>query len=121
MSKRNLRWFMAAVFIVVLFAEWGSHGLAFAHSFSGEEAAVHSQHEAHEDLCETLIRCSDSSRQEQPVPTFGHDVTQRNHFLDRLTSSRHWDERDKDERIRRSRISDLSRPVSPPFYPPELS
>lgn len=121
MRMRSLRWFMAAVFLVVLFAEWGSHGLAFAHSFSGEGQVVHSQHDQHEDLCKTLIRCSETSRQEQQAPSFGHEVIQRNNFVESLTSSRHWDETYKDPQIRRARISELSRPIIPPFHPPELS
>ncbi len=111
---------MAVAFLVVLLAEWGGHSLAFAHADSGEGEAVHSRQDSHEDLCKTLVRCSDSSRQEQSVPNFGHDVVQRNHFFDPLANALHWGA-SKDPRIGRSGLSDIYRPVSPPFLPPQLS
>lgn len=116
----SFRRFFAAAFLIVLLAEWGSHSVAFTHSYSGELHAVQCEEGAHEDLCKTLIRCSDGPRQEQPVPASGHDLSQSNPLLDYFAHARPFVIH-KDPRIPRSRIRGLSRPVDPHFHPPELS
>jgi hypothetical protein len=119
--RKNLRRIIAVGFLVFLLAEWGSHGLAFAHSASSETEAVHAQHGAHEDLCKTIIRCPEGSRQELPPPSAGHDVVQQNLFPGRFERSSKQIGLSKDPRHHRSRLSPLYRAVSPPFHPPELS
>lgn len=119
-SNIGFRRFIAAAFLIFLLAEWGSHSVAFAHSISGEGHSIQCEENGHDDLCETLIRCGDGPRQEQMVPNPGHDVTQRNPFFDLfdpdLLFAIH-----KDPRIPRTRVGELSRPVSPPFQPPQNS
>ena len=54
-----MRRIFAVAFLFFLLAEWGSHGLAFAHSDSGEGRSAHSREDGHDDPCKTMIRCSD--------------------------------------------------------------
>jgi hypothetical protein len=109
-------------FLILLFVEWGSHSLAFSHAYSpdGQAHAVGSDESGHEDPCKTMVHGTDGTRQEKPVPNMGHDITLANTFFGASGI-----ERDlflqKDPRLSRSKVHTLSRAVSPPFHPPELS
>lgn len=118
-SRKNLARVFAAAFVFFLLVEWGSHSLAFAHSQSEGMVAVSADGE-HEDPCKTLVRCTDGRRQDQKVPNLGHDLSQHNAFLDRLSNSNRLDGIIADPRISRANVHELFRPVSPPFHPPEL-
>ncbi len=118
-SNGNLRRYLAAAFLIFLLAEWGSHSLAFAHSDKGEGHVVHAEQGQHEDLCKTLIRCSEGLREQLP-PTAGHYTAQSNPFLDHFANDRRGVSY-KDPRIPRSNVSGISRALSPPFHPPEVS
>jgi len=118
-SSGNIRRILAAAFLIFLLAEWGSHSLAFAHSDKGESHAVHAEEGHHEDLCKTLIQCSDGLREQLP-PTGGHYTAQSNPFLDHFVNNRRVVSY-KDPRIPRSVVSYISRAINPPFHPPELS
>ena len=110
-------------FLVLLFVEWGSHSLAFSHAYSSDgqaQAVVGYDERGHEDPCKTMVHGSDGTRQERPVPNAGHDITQSDPFFGLSAESRNGDQQ-KDPRIYRSSVSALSRTVSPPFHPPELS
>ena len=116
-----MRRLMAVAFLAFLLVEWGSHNLAFAHS-STDDGRVASSHEStHEDLCKTLIRCSDGTRQEQRAPNFGHELLRYGSFLDNLQTLQRSPAPQKDPRLRRPSIRGLSRPEDPPFHPPKLS
>ena len=109
-------------FLVLLFVEWGSHSLAFSHSFApdGQAQAVTSDERGHEDLCKTMVHGSEGTRQDKPVPNVGHDITQANTFFGLSGIEPSFGLR-IDPRLSRSKVSGLSRPLSPPFHPPELS
>jgi hypothetical protein len=120
--KTNFHRVIAMAFLVLLFVEWGSHGLAFSHAYSpdGQAQAIGSDERGHEDPCKTMVHGTDGTRQEKPVPTSGHDIKQANIFF-ALSTSAGGLELEKDPRTSRSKVSGLFRPVSPPFHPPELS
>lgn len=111
------------LFLLVLFVEWGSHGLAFSHAYSaeGQAQAVAFGESDHEDPCKTMIHGPSGTNQERPVPTAGHDITQTNSFFDSSLGSRQLYAAADPTRSRGSKVSELFRPVSPPFHPPELS
>lgn len=122
MNRRDLRRLLAVAFLFVFFAEWGSHSLAFAHSCSSEgRPSAHAEHAEHEDLCKTLIRCSDAPGKDQLVPNFGHDLVPQSVFRDGLQNVDRQFYLRKDPRLRHPLISGLARPSNPPFHPPELS
>ena len=118
----NLHRVLAVAFLVVLLAEWGSHSLAFAHSalIAGENA-VHIQHGDHDDLCKTLVKCPDGPRKELPSSNGGHDVLPQNPAINRLGDADSTLTLGKDTGSYRPPLRVLSRSVSPPFHPPELS
>lgn len=108
-------------FLVLLFVEWGSHGLAFSHAYApdGQALAAGADEQGHEDPCKTMVHGTDGSRQERPVPNLGHDLRQATTFFYIPVSALH--DLPKDPRLLRSKVNGLFRPVSPPFHPPELS
>ena len=108
-------------FLVLLFVEWGSHGLAFSHAYSpdGLVSAVGADEQGHEDPCKTMVHGTDGSRQERPVPNFGHDLRQATAFFYIPVAA--LNDLQPDPRSVRSKVSVLFRPVSPPYHPPELS
>jgi len=120
-ARKNLRCVFAALFVVVLLGEWGSHSVTYANSASADGQAVSANEGGHEDPCKTLVRCTDGRRQNHEVPTPGHDLSQHNAFLDQFGNSRRMDSVYQDPRIARAKINELFRPVSPPFHPPEIS
>ncbi|HEX6124456.1 MAG TPA: hypothetical protein VFZ23_03710 [Pyrinomonadaceae bacterium] len=111
----------AAAFLVFLLAEWGSHGLAFAHSASTKGQMVFSEENGHEDPCKTMVNCPDGRRQDQKAPNSGHHTSQQNAFSGYLPHPRGLDGSMKDSLLPREKIRRLFRSPSPPFHPPELS
>jgi hypothetical protein len=105
--------------MILLLAEWGSHGIIYANATSSEGQAISASEDEHEDPCKTLVRCSDGRRQDQ-VPNFAHDGSQHNAIFNGLSSSGRRNGVNDDPRCTRD-ITGLSRPISPPFHPPELS
>jgi hypothetical protein len=121
MSRKNFRRLFAAAFVFVLLAEWGSHSVSYTHAASTEGQAVYANEGSQEDPCKTLVRCTDGRRQDQKVPNPGHDLSQHNAFLERLSNLKRLNALQLDPLIDRARVSSLFRPPSPPFHPPELS
>ncbi|MGH9946737.1 MAG: hypothetical protein ACRD6X_06035 [Pyrinomonadaceae bacterium] len=120
-TSENLRRVFALAFLFFLLAEWGSHGVIFAHASSSEGQAFSAKETGHEDPCKTLIQCTDGKRQNQQVPNLGHDASQHNAFFDRLSNLMLRKSLYKEPQLTRERVSGLFRPVSPPFHPPEIS
>ena len=120
--KPNLHRIIAVAFLVLLFVEWGSHSLAFSHAYSpdGQAQAVGSEERGHEDPCKTMAQGTDGTRQEKPVPNMGHDTTLANTFFGASAIAKDLFPQ-KDPRLSQSKVNSLSRTVSPPFHPPELS
>ena len=121
-NKANFHRLIAMVFLVLLLVEWGSHGLAFSHSYSleGQAQAIGFDEQGHEDPCKTMVHGTDGTRPEKPVPNLGHDVTQANAFFAISAIELRIGLR-KDPRLSHAQVNGLFRPVSPPFHPPELS
>ena len=112
---------LAAVFLIVLLAEWGSHSMIDAHPASPDASSISAHDDNHGDLCDTLILCSDSGRRDGQRSEIGRDLTQHSAPLDLLSDlSRRTSLRDG-SRFEFSTASGLFRPISPPFHPPELS
>jgi hypothetical protein len=116
-SVRNARRIVAAVFLLFLFVEWGSHGLAFSHSASSEGAAIHSSESGHDDPCKTLIRCSDGRQQDLQTPRY--DGSQHTGFLSGLFEAPFRFDNLWPPPPDRDRVDRLDQPESPPFHPPE--
>lgn len=110
------------MFLVLLFVEWGSHSLAFSHAYTpdGQAQAVGSDEREHEDPCKTMVHGTDGTRQEKPVPNMGHDITVASTFFSPSAIARDLF-LENDPQLSRSQVGTLSRTVSPPFHPPELT
>ena len=120
--RAYLRRLVAAAFLLFLLVEWGSHGLAFAHSASAaKDRAAYSEEDGHDDPCKTMIRCSDGRRQDQKTPNLGHDKSQYNAFLRHMPDPFDRNAGLNRTRLPREKVYALTRPISPPFHPPELS
>ena len=122
-SKENFRRILAVAFLAFLLAEWGGHGLAFAHSGSVEGDGTFSQarETGHEDPCKTLIHCPDGGTQDQRVPGVSHDRSQQSIFFSYLPAALEFDELLVDSRPPWDKIKRRFLPLSPPFHPPEIS
>jgi len=106
--------------MILLLAEWGSHGIIYANSNSTEGQAISSSEREHEDPCKTLIQCSDGRRQDQ-VPSFTHDANQHNGFVPRLSDLGRTGSFYGNAPISPSNLIGLFRPPDPLFHPPELN
>ena len=120
-SKNNVRRLFAAAFMILLLAEWGSHGIIYANSNSTEGQAISSSEREHEDPCKTLIQCSDGRRQDQQIPSFTHDANQHNGFVPRLSDLGRSGFFNGDARFSYFNLRGLFRPPDPRFHPPELN
>ncbi|HKP68185.1 MAG TPA: hypothetical protein VJV05_02800, partial [Pyrinomonadaceae bacterium] len=110
--KKKLRRVFAVAFLLFLIIEWGSHNLAFAHTYSETGRAVQSQDSGHDDPCKTMIRCSDGPRQDQTLK-LTHDVLQYNNVFNASLSPRQWADLHQDPRLRRPLLYPLFRPPDP--------
>ena len=121
MLKGAVRRFCALAFLFFLLFEWGSHGVAFAHSMAGHSNSAQSEQEQHEDICKTLIRCSDNRRPEVPTPNGGQHIAQHNAVFDRFLDAGIRFYLQRDPSLQLSNVRALLQPPNPPFHPPELS
>ena len=120
-EKENKTRILAAFFLIVFLAEFGSHAVICAdHSSSGEQA-IYSHESGHDDPCKTLVLCSDSNRKDKQMPNLGHDATQHNALFDGRSSVFPQIGVQKGPKIPFTTAHSLFRPPSPPFHPPELS
>jgi hypothetical protein len=135
-GRLYLRRFLAAAFMVVLLAEWGSH--TFNHHSPADlfsDIGVHSldispdradadsviaYHSHDEDHCPTII-CNDSNRHDQQVPNAGHQVTPANGILDGLLEFRPGLAGLVDPPLPFRIAHRLYGPPISQFHPPELS
>lgn len=122
--KRNVRAFLAAAFLFVLIAEWGSHSLMCSgheNGASGDGPAMFATQGGHDDPCRSLILCRDNQQRDQQLPKLGHDATQHNALFDPFSEL----DRPIDLRARSpipfSGADGLARPPDPAFHPPEIS
>jgi hypothetical protein len=116
----NKRRLLAALFLIFLLAEWGSHGVVNAKPSSLDQQAVSSDEGGHDDPCRFLVLCSDSGRKDRQMPRFGHQVM-HNGLLDLLSDLRPPVGFQDDLAIPFTTANCLSRPPDPAFHPPELS
>jgi hypothetical protein len=121
LNPRNARCIFAAVFVLVLLAEWGSHGIIFSQREQVGETAMSSSDRGHEDPCGTLILCSDGRRNDQQVPSFSHNSSQHNAFFDSNSNTCRNYVIVSDPLGHSSFVFGISRPPDPAFHPPELS
>jgi len=119
-KKENLHRIFAVAFLFMMIAEWGSHGIIYAHADSAAGQSISST-TGHEDPCGTLILCSDNQRRDHQTPNFGHDASQHNALFDQF-SRRHLSRLpSKDPRPSSATVNGLFRPPNPPFHPPKNS
>ena len=118
--KEALRRIFALGFLVLLLAEWGSHGV-ITNASGAEGSAAYSKESGHDDPCQTLVRCSDSPRQNQHVLKLSHDASQHNGFVPKLSALGRTAGLHDGLRFAHSNQRALFRPPDPLFHPPELS
>jgi hypothetical protein len=85
--KRELTPCVRGGLLIFLLAEWGSHGIIYANASSSDGQAIQSSEGSDEDPCSTMILCHDGQRDRQ-TPSFSHDASQHNGFLDHLSRLR---------------------------------
>jgi hypothetical protein len=121
LTTRNSRCLLAAIFVLVLLAEWGSHGIIFSQREQVGETAMSTSERGHEDPCGTMIVCSDGRRNDQQVPGFSHDSSQHNAYLDNKSNTCRNFVIVADPLRHSSFVYGVSRPPDPAFHPPEIS
>lgn len=119
-KKENLRRLFAVFFLIILLAEWGSHGMNNQRASSIDAQAISADQGSHDDPCRSLIVCSDSQRKDRQMPTFSHEVM-HNGLLDLMSAFRPRIDVQGDSSIPFATANFLFRPPDPAFHPPELS
>lgn len=119
--KKRLASAFAAVFLLLLFAEWGSHSIIPSTSESPDAPTISSARHMHDDPCDSLILCPDSGRKDKQMPGAGQEVSHYNFVLDLFPELYPPQPLRELLRIEFSAAAALSRAVGPPFHPPELS
>ncbi|MGB7207840.1 MAG: hypothetical protein WBD27_04200 [Pyrinomonadaceae bacterium] len=112
---------MAATFLIFLLAEWGSHSVIEANPLPADAPSISANDVPHDDPCDTLMLCSDRGRNDQQRSNLGREATQHSAPLDLLAVLCHRICARGASRIEFSTANVLSRYISPPFHPPELS
>jgi len=120
-AKKSCRRLLAGTFLILLIAEWGSHVVIEAPAQYGDAPSITASDTKPGDLCDTLILCSDSGRREQQSQDAGRQVIQHNGAPDILSNLHLLIAGRSPDSLDFSCSHGLSRPVSPPFHPPELS
>ena len=120
-EKENWRRVLAALFLIFLLAEWGSHSVIEANPLPADAPAISAHEVPHGDPCDTLILCGDSGRNDQQRSNLGREVTQHSAPLDLLSDLCHRIRVRDESRFEYSTAYGLYRNISPPFHPPELS
>ena len=109
------------LFLVLLLAEWGSHGVVAESSPTLAEHVAQYDGGDHDDPCRTLILCGDSSRHDQQMPTLGHDVARDNKLLEWLPDLQHGVLAHNDPLPTFDLDAYISRRISPLSQPPETT
>jgi len=121
-GKANHRGLLALLFLVILLAEWGSHGVIHQSTYSQDRPAVSAVDQSdHNDPCRTLAVCSDGQRKDQQSPRFGQHLTQHNGLIDGLMAVGPNINVHDDPVFSFEIAHAIRRPPNPPFHPPELS
>jgi hypothetical protein len=124
-DKKRLRLVFAALFLFVLLAEWGSHGMHYAGSSSAAdvvgEPSVFADGNAHDDPCKTLVVCGEGSRKDHKPANLTHNSSQHNGVIDHLSQIRTRIDVHNDPPIHPKEAHALFRPPDLPFHPPRLS
>jgi hypothetical protein len=120
LTTRNARCLVAALFVLVLLAEWGSHGIIFSQGDQGGDSSITASDRGHEDPCGTLVLCNDGRRNQQ-VPSLTHDASQHNAYFDNKSNTCRSFVIVADPLRHSSFVFGVSRPPDPAFHPPEIS
>lgn len=120
LDKAGTRRFLAAVFVLLLFAEFGSHGLICSGDEAADGQSVSATDPGHEDPCATLIQCGYDQNNRRP-PTLGHDASQHNALFDRLSDLTAQAVFGDEQPLLSETASPIFRPPDPPFHPPKFS
>lgn len=120
-KKENRRRLLAAAFLFVFLAEMSSHVIICSDRSLNNESFVSANEAGHDDLCKTMVLCSDGRRKDQQMPNLGHDASQHNALFYRGADFLAQLEFQKDAQSPFSTAHCIFRPPSPPFHPPELS
>ncbi|MBK6750995.1 MAG: hypothetical protein KA956_08185 [Pyrinomonadaceae bacterium] len=120
-KKETRRSLLAALFLIVFLAEAGSHALICSNHSSSNEIFAASSDGRQDDPCDTHVHCRENQRNERQLPGFSHDSMQHNALFDGPVDLITETVIQRDPRIPYGSASDLFRPPSPPFHPPELS
>jgi len=119
-KKDHLRAVLAALFLIFLMAEWGSHAVICSNNYeSADEQTVSATDYDHEDPCQTMVLCSDGKSRDQQTKTLGHDASQHNGLLDALRNLHPLVASFREPSMTFSWADRLFRPPSPPFHPPK--
>ena len=121
LTNETRRRLLAAFFLFVFFAEFGSHTLICSNQSSFEQRSVSVNERGHDDPCKTLVLCRDGQRKDRQLPGFGHDAAQHNALFDRSAYLLADSIILSDVIIPFSTEDGLFRPPDPPFHPPQLS
>jgi hypothetical protein len=119
MNGSALRHSFAALFLLVLLAEWSAHAVVHIGSHKMVRLAASSDQGTADDPCHSFVHCRDGRHRDRQMPNISHDVTP-NMLVDML----HEVDPPIDLPIRLSILftgaDGLSRPPDPSFHPPEL-
>lgn len=112
---------MAAVFVLFLVAEWGSHGVICSTPDQADGTYITATEDHREDPCDTLVLCSDTRGRDRQTVSSGHNAVQHNGVLDGLFSPVVIAALRGDPPLFSSTANRLFRPPNPPFHPPKLT
>ncbi len=121
LTNETRRRLLAALFLFVFFAEFGSHTLICSNQSSNEKSSFSINERGHDDPCKTLVLCSDGQRKDRQLPSFGHDAAQHNALFDQSAFPQPDTFDLVEVAIPFSTDDGLFRPPDPPFHPPRLS
>ncbi len=119
-KRENVRRLLAIVFMIVLVAEWGSHGMQHSDLGPIEGQAFSAPDHHHDDPFHKLALCAYSNRHDQQAPSF-NDHPQYSGLVDRHDVPRVDSRLVSDPPLPFHLAHGLFRPVTPPFHPPRLS
>lgn len=118
---KGFRRLLAAVFVLLMLAEFGSHALICRDesSFAGR-LSVSAAEQEHEDPCRTMMQCG-YDQNGRNAPKFTHDASPHNALLDRLFASTAEVQLNEQRPILHETVGPIFRPHDPPFRPPKRS
>lgn len=117
---KNMRVLFAAVFLVFLLAEWGSHGIICSAVSDSDARSVSATEYDHEDPCQTLLVCSDGKRKDHQQK-LGHDALQHYALLDGLSKFDLPNIANGEQKLDFVASVRIYGHSKPPFHPPKNS